>query len=83
MNKINIKKILRLKDKNEIIKGEKVYDIGDIVLYNRKKYKITHNNWKIDEYRIIEIENPNNYHWVVGKELKEVNKNEFMDTFSR
>lgn len=71
MNKINIKKFLRLKDKSEIIKGEKVYDIGDIVLYNRKKYKITHNNWKIDEYRIIEIENPNNYHWVVGKELKE------------
>lgn len=72
MNKINIKKFLRLKDKSEIIKGEKIYDVGDVVLYNRKKYKITHANWKIDEYRISEIENPNNYHFVVGKELKEV-----------
>lgn len=72
MNKINIKKFLRLKDKSEIIKGEKVYDIGDIVLYNRKKYKITHANWRINEYRIIDIGKPNNYHFVVGKELKEV-----------
>lgn len=61
-----------MKKEKKIVKGEKVYDVGDVVLYNRKKYMITHINWKINEYRIIEIEKPNNYHFVVGEELKEV-----------
>ena len=55
----------------EEVKGEKVYDIGDIVLYNKKKYKITYTNWKINEYRIEEVEEPHDYHWVSGDELKE------------
>lgn len=62
------------KQKEVIDKIEKIYDVGDVVLYNRKKCKITHANWRINEYRIIEIEKPNNYHFVVGEELKEVSK---------
>lgn len=56
-----------MKDKIEV---EKVYNIGDIVLYKKKKYKITYTNWTINEYRIEEIEEPHNYHWVVGSEIK-------------
>lgn len=63
-----------IKNREKIVKGEKIYDVGDVVLYNRKKYKITYANWKIDEYRINEIENPNNYHYVVGEELKKYKK---------
>jgi hypothetical protein len=55
----------------EEVKGEKVYDIGDIVLYNKKKYKITYTNWKINEYRIEEVEEPHDYHWVSGDEIRE------------
>ena len=56
-----------MKDKIEV---ERVYDIGNIVLYKKKKYKITYTNWKINEYRIEEIEEPHNHHWVVGSEIK-------------
>lgn len=56
-----------MKNKIEV---EKVYNVGDIVLYKKKKYKITYANWTIDEYRIEEIEEPHNYRWVVGSEIK-------------
>ena len=69
---LKCRKRMLIENKEKVVKGEKIYDVGDVVLYNRKKYKITHANWRINEYRIIEIGKPNNYHFVVGKELKEV-----------
>lgn len=69
---LKCRKRMLIENRKKIVKGEKIYDVGDVVLYNRKKYKITYANWKINEYRINEIEKPNNYHFVVGEELKEV-----------
>lgn len=71
---LKCRKRMLIENREKVVKGEKVYDVGDVVLYNRKKCKITHANWRIDEYRIIEIEKPNNYHFVVGEELKEVSE---------
>lgn len=71
---LKCRKRMLIENREKVVKGEKIYDVGDVVLYNRKKYKITYANWKIDEYRISEIENPNNYHFVVGRELKEVSE---------
>lgn len=71
---LKCRKRMLIENREKVVKGEKIYDVGDVVLYNRKKCKITHANWRINEYRIIEIEKPNNYYFVVGEELKEVSE---------